>query len=200
MKSFSNLTIVAIGFIALLTFVPGFSLAFSWQGECPDVMDREHLNVLTINLLFSEIEDREIRLETIADFIEDQQGEEEPVDIILLQEVVGGPLSGTINSALDLKNLLAERGMEYNLRYRLANGIPGIFTVGNAILSRCRILFTLSRTLPIVTEEPLKGFEIPLRRKVMMSRTKIPGFGKINVYNTHLLNREKSLSELIMSS
>ena len=57
---------------------------------------------------------------------------------------------------------------------------------GNAILSRHRILFTVAKTLPFVTEEPFEGFEIPLRRKVMMSRIKIPGLGNINVYNTHL--------------
>ncbi len=95
-------------------------------------------------------------------------------------------MSGTVNSALDLKNLLAEKGLEYNLSYRLANGIPGILTVGNAILSRYKILWTISKTLPFVTEEPFEDFEIPLRRKVMMSRIKIPHFGKINVYNTHL--------------
>lgn len=172
--------------LPLLILVLNSSIALSWQAQCPDVMKRGHLNVLTINLLFSEIKNRETRLTIITDFIEQQELEEETIDIILLQEVVGGPLSGTVNSALDLNNLLGERGLEYNLRYRLANGIPGILTVGNSILSRCKILFTLSRTLPFVTEGPFEGFEIPLRRKVMMSRVKIPGFGKINVYNTHL--------------
>lgn len=175
-----------ISFVVLLILIPKFSSAWSSQVECPDVSERDHLNVLTINLLFSEIEDREIRLARIVDFIKNQEKNADPVDIILLQEVVGGPLSGTMNSALDLKNLLAIEGMEYNLRYRLANGIPGILTVGNTILSRCKIIFTISKTLPFVTEEPFNGFEIPLRRKVMMSRIKIPGFGKINVYNTHL--------------
>lgn len=179
-------SVIKLAVLTLLILVSSFSMAFSWQAQCPDVMERGYLNVLTINLLFSEIKNREARLTIITDFIEQQEREEEPIDIILLQEVVGGPLSGTVNSALDLKNLLAERGLDYNLRYRVANGIPGILTVGNAILSRCKILFTLSRTLPFVTEEPFEGFEIPLRRKVMMSRVKIPGFGKINVYNTHL--------------
>jgi len=179
-------SIIKLATLALLLLAPDFSMAWSWQAQCPDVTERGHLNVLTINLLFSEIKDRETRLKRIADSIEQQELDEEPVDIILLQEVVGGPLSHTVNSALDLKNLLAERGLQYNLRYRLANGLPGILTVGNAILSRCRILFTLAKTLPFVTEEPFEGFEIPLRRKVMMSRVIIPGFGKINVYNTHL--------------
>jgi maltose 6'-phosphate phosphatase len=179
-------SIIRLSTLALLILMANFSLALSWQAQCPDVMERGHLNVLTINLLFSEVENREDRLTIIADFMEEQEREGEPIDFVLLQEVVEGPLSGTGNSALDLKNLLAERGLGYNLRYRLANGIPGILTVGNAILSRCKIIFTISKTLPFVTEEPFEGFEIPLRRKVMMSRVKIPGFGKINVYNTHL--------------
>lgn len=87
---------------------------------------------------------------------------------------------------MDLKRLLAKKGMEYNLSYRLANGLPGILTVGNAISSCCKIIFTISKTLPFVSEEPFEGFEIPLKREVMVSRIKIPNFGKINIYNTHL--------------
>ena len=186
MKSFINLSKLVITFTVLLILLPNFSLAFSQQVRCADVADRGHLNVLTINLLFSEVKDREDRLETIANFIDEQRAEGEPVDIVFSQEVVGGPLSGTINSSLDLKALLAERGMRYNLHYRLANGLPGFLTVGNAILSRCKILFTVSKTLPFVSEEPFEDFEIPLRRKVMMSRIKVPNFGEINAYNTHL--------------
>ena len=144
--------------------------------------DRE-LNVMTINLLFSEVEDRDMRLNTIADFIKTCG---ETVDLILLQEVVGGALSKTINSALDLKNKLTAENLDYNLSYRMANGLPGLLTVGNAILSVHEIRYTLATTLPFESEEIFRGVEIPLRRKVMMSRIDVPGFGKINVYNTHL--------------
>ena len=151
-----------ISFVVLLILIPKFSSAWSSQAKCPDVSERGYLNVLTINVLFSEIQDRDLRLNRIATYIKNCG---KPIDIILLQEVVGGPLSGTVNSSLDLKNKLAEgdNGIQYNLRYRLANGIPGLFTVGNAILSRCKIIFTISKTLPFVTEEPFNGFEIPLR-------------------------------------
>ena len=162
-------------------------MAWSWQAQCTDVATRGHLNVLTINLLFSEIENRQARLEIIADWIETQTFDaEEPIDVILLQEVVGGELSETTNSSLDLKQLLAERNMEYNLRYRLANGLPFVLSVGNAILSRCKITLTIDKILPFASEEIFDGFEIPLKRKVVMSRIKVPNFGKINVYNTHL--------------
>lgn len=178
--------LIKLATLALLFGTADFSAALSWQAQCPDTMERGHVNVLTINVLFSEVKNRKDRLILIADFIKQQEQEKEPIDVVLLQEVVGGPLAGTVNSALDLKNLLAESGLEYNLRYRLANGVPKILTVGNAILSRCKILFTISKTLPFATEEPFDGFQIPLRRNVMMSRVIIPGFGKINVYNTHL--------------
>ncbi len=159
-----------------------------WPGEtaCADAMDRGFLNVLTINLLFSEISNREDRLAKLADFIAEHEDGGDPVDIVLLQEVVGGPLSGTINSSLDLQRLLAEQGITYNLRYRMVNGMPGVLVVGNAILSRCQIIFTIAKTLPFVSEEPWRDVTVSLRRKIMMSRIKIPGFGKINVYNTHL--------------
>ena len=145
--------------------------------------DNGGLNVMTVNLLFSEMRDRDARLEIIADFVNTSS---EPIDLILLQEVVGGTLSGTANSAVDLKSKLAAGGKNYNLSYRMANGLPGLLTVGNAILSLHDILFTVSATLPFESEEIFQGVEIPLKRKAMMSRINVPGYGKINVYNTHL--------------
>jgi maltose 6'-phosphate phosphatase len=68
----------------------------------------------------------------------------------------------------------------------MANGIPGLLTVGNAILSLHEILYTVATTLPFESEEIFQGIEIPLKRKAMMSRINVSGFGKINVYNTHL--------------
>jgi maltose 6'-phosphate phosphatase len=88
------LTLVVIGSLAL----PSPSRAEGSDSE---------LNVMTINLLFSEVEDREERLDRIANFVNSYP---EPIDLILLQEVVGGALSKTANSALDLKNKLAEKG------------------------------------------------------------------------------------------
>jgi len=145
--------------------------------------DNRELNVMTVNLLFSEIRNRDARLDIIADFVINSG---ESIDLILLQEVVGGTLSRTANSALDLKHKLAARGLNYHLSYRMANGLPRLLTVGNAILSLHDILFTVSATLPFESEEIFQGVEIPLKRKAMMSRIDVPGYGKINVYNTHL--------------
>jgi len=137
-------------------------------------------------MLFSEIKDRYKRLNAIADFVEDEKQTGEPIDIILLQEVVGGPLSGTINSSLDLKRILAKRGILYNLYYVQANGIPGVFTVGNTILSRCKISFKKAKVLPFVLEKPFERLWVLFKRKVIMCRIDIPSFGEIDVYDVHL--------------
>lgn len=189
MKVITKLKIYCIGLAVLLIFFPRLSLAWLCQYSqysCSDVLERGYLNVLSVNLLYSEFRNRETRLQNIVNFMVQQTEQGEPVDIILLQEVVGGTLSGTQNSSHDLKELLSERGLKYNLQYVLVNRIPGVITVGNAILSRCKVIFTLATTLPSAWEEPSEGFDIPLIRKAMMSRIRIPGFGKIDVYNTHL--------------
>jgi len=65
MKHFIKTNFV-VSLTALLVLLANFSLAWSWQAQCTDVAARGYLNVLTINLLFSEVEDREIRLENIT--------------------------------------------------------------------------------------------------------------------------------------
>ncbi|OGL43473.1 MAG: hypothetical protein A2161_15830 [Candidatus Schekmanbacteria bacterium RBG_13_48_7] len=156
------------------------------QSQCDDVANRGHINVLTINLLFSELQERNTRLQRIADFAEQQYRSGEPVDLILLQEVIGGPLAGTINASTDLKNMLARKRLGYNLRYRIANGVPGLATVGNAILSRCEVLFSLAQDLPFVSEEVFQDVSITLKRKVIMIYIKVPHYGRLSVYDTHL--------------
>jgi maltose 6'-phosphate phosphatase len=166
--------LAAISVAALLLALPARPVAAGTASCAEDGTIR----IMTLNLLFSEVDTREDRLDGIADYINDQG-----VDIVLLQEVVGGVLSRTANSALDLKTRLED---DYDLSYRMANGIPGLLTVGNAILSRCPILYTVAKTLPFVSEEIFEGIEIPLKRRTMMSRVWVPRFGKINVYNNHL--------------
>ncbi len=149
--------------------------------QCGDVASREHLNVLTVNLLFSEIETRDQRLDAIAEFAVGT-----PVDVLLLQEVVGGELVGTGNSALDLQGKLRARGGEYDLHTALEVGLPGLLAVANAVLSRCEIDVKMVKRLPWASELEFRGRDIKLPRNVMMTRLNIPDFGKLNVYNTHL--------------
>jgi hypothetical protein len=81
---------------------------------CDDVAARGALNVLTINLLFSEVEMRDDRLREIAGFAAGNE-----VDVILLQEVVSGALVETGNSARDLEAILSsEQGLDYELQPR----------------------------------------------------------------------------------
>ena len=75
--------------------------------------------------------------------------------------------------------------------------------VANAILSRFEIQFSDNHRLPLVTEEEFRGFTFKLARNVMLTRLLIPGFGEIDVFNTHLCarcsleDREKQLDELL---
>jgi maltose 6'-phosphate phosphatase len=172
--------------IMLLLFLPGGSMGGEVQSVCSDIQQRGFFSVLTVNLLYAENKDRVKRFQTLADFIQQKTAQGEPVDVILLQEVVGGFLSGTQNSSRDLKDLLAGNGLIYNLRYCPVNDQIGILSEGIAMLSRCRFVFTAAKTLVTVWETPSEGFEIPLRRRAMMGRIHIPGVGRINVFNTHL--------------
>ena len=189
--------------ILIVLCLPAPSLGFFQQTQCSDVAERGYLNVLTLNLLYSDFKNRENRFQIIVDFIEQRAQQEDPIDIILLQEVVGGFLSGTENSSHDLKQLLVDKDINYNLIYVPVNNQLGILTEGIAILSRCKILFTLAKTFKPAWENPSEGLDIPLRRKVIMGRLHIPGVGNLNVFNTHLCafcdpeNRSIMIAELL---
>jgi maltose 6'-phosphate phosphatase len=174
-----------VGFSVTALFGCGGGLPGNGDGgeplvQCGDVASRDHLNVLTINLLFSEIETRDQRLDTIAEF-----AAEKPVDVILLQEVVGGVLVDTANSALDLQEKLRARGGEYDLHTAVEVGLPKLLAVANAVLSRCAIDVKMVKRLPRASELEFRGHDIKLPRNVMMTRLKIPDVGNLNVYNTH---------------
>lgn len=149
--------------------------------QCDDVASRGYLNVLSVNLLFKEIETREQRLKAVAEF-----AEKTPVDVILLQEVVGGALVHTENSAEDLQKELHSRKRDYDLYTAFEIGLPGVIGVANAILSRCEIDFRTTKRLPHATELNFRGHDIKLPRNVMMTRINIPHSSKLNIYNTHL--------------
>jgi len=149
--------------------------------QCNDVVSRGHLNVLSINVLFKEIDTRDQRLEAIAEFVE-----KTPVDIILLQEVAGGALVQTDNSAQDLQKKLHVRKRDYDVYTAFEIGLPGVLGVANAILSRCEIDYRVTKRLPHATELNFRGHDIKLPRNVMMTRINIPNYKLLNIYNTHL--------------
>lgn len=152
------------------------------DARCEYVMAKGHINVLTINLLFSEIDDRNDRLRAIARF-----AAKNDVDIILLQEVVNGVLAKTENSARDLRDFLrVKHNLSYNIQSAFEIGLPGLLSVANAVLSRCEIPYSLVQRLPKTPELEFMGQVFEVSRNILLSRLTIPEFGKINVYNTHL--------------
>ena len=71
MTKWYRLAIVMIALGQVWFFLPQ-GYASPWQkgnARCYEVALRGHLNVLTINILFSEVENRDKRLEVIGDFI-----------------------------------------------------------------------------------------------------------------------------------
>ena len=200
MKFKFSLPKTVLGLLAAALLLPAASAAGPAEAadpKCRDVADRGHLNVLTLNLLFSEIENRDARFGLIADFVEAEAALGEPVDLLLLQEVVGGALVGTGNSAEDLRDILRARGLNYDLRTAFETGLPGVLATANAILSRCEITAHLAAFLPLTSETiELGDLEIPVSRNIMMVRIKIPDFRRVNIYNTHFCAGDCTVDEL----
>lgn len=180
----------SIYFVAILGIAILFGCAGQFPGkgngsepvvQCSDVGNRKYLNILSINLLFSEVETREQRLDAIAEF-----AAKTPVDVILLQEAAGGTLVHTANSAQDLQEKLRARMRDYDLHTAFEVGLPGLLVVANAVLSRCEVDFRATRRLPHTAELDFQGHKIAIPRNAMMVRINIPNSGKLNIYNTHL--------------
>jgi maltose 6'-phosphate phosphatase len=64
-----------------------------------------------------------------------------------------------------------------------------LLSTANAILSRFEIESSDDHRLPWVTEEEFLGIDVKLPRNVMLTRLLIPGFGEVDVFNTHLCSR-----------
>ena len=156
------------------------------QPVCDDVMQRGHLNVLTVNILYAEVLHRLDRLQATADFIVAQEQASEPVDVILLQEVVSGVLAGTVSLSINLTCMLWQQGLHYNLRFRPVTGLPGLFMVGNAMLSRCAVKNFASHLLPYAPERPVADIGLPVLHEVQRIIIDVPDYGAASVYNTHL--------------
>lgn len=149
---------------------------------CAELESRGVLNVLSLNLLYSEIGTRDERLATIASFVATNQ-----VDVLLLQEVVAGRLAGTPNSAQDLQRILREEeGLEYDLRTAYEAGLPRILAVANATLARCEIAADAIEALPVAEAVEVGPRTIGITRNVLWTRFELPGAVPVSVYNTHL--------------
>ena len=152
------------------------------RAACRDVAERGSLRVLTLNLHFSAVRDRDRRLRAIGDFIA-----AEAIDVVLLQEVAAGLLVRSRSTALELQDLLRDRhGLVLDERSAVEDGVPGLLTVANAVLSRCLVLDERAVALPEIAELGILGFRFRLGRNVLMTRLLVPEIGEIDVYNTHL--------------
>lgn len=165
--------------------------------RCESVSERGYINILNLNVLYKEVENRQERFEHIADFVAAND-----VDLILLQEIVGGAFAGTENSARDLRKILRDKhGLSYNLATAWEIGEPETWSSANAILSRCEIKYAELQRLPFVVNDSLFKAEkagkklaalekyVSITQNVQMVNLEIPNRGKINVYNTHLCAR-----------
>ena len=182
MRAHRNMFKYSILLVLLLFLSPSNVSGWWWNDDyqCDDVYEDGTIKVMTINLLFSEIVERDRRLSDIAEFAANNG-----IHVILLQEVVGGLLVGTQNSAKDLQDFLESLGLNYNLKTAFETGLPGLLAVANAVLSRCEIKFSLVKRLSRATEIEFDGRIIKLPRNVQMVRLKVPGRGRISIYNTH---------------
>lgn len=139
------------------------------------------LHVMTLNLQFTRVWGEGRELEILADYV--AEGE---VDVLLLQEVSGGLLTGSSSTAEDLRRLLRERfGLAFELVYAPASGVRGLFTVGNAVLSRCPIVTRRIEALPEVPELRVVGGKWRLHRNVLGVEIATHR-GPVAIYTTHL--------------
>jgi maltose 6'-phosphate phosphatase len=125
-----------VGLIALMCLLSSAQVTWGREAVCDDVAERGHLNILTINLLWDEVELREQRLADIAAAVAERD-----VDVILLQEVAGGLVVRTRSAARDLQRVLrTDHDLRFKRRTGIGYGVPGLLSVTNATLSRCAVV------------------------------------------------------------
>jgi maltose 6'-phosphate phosphatase len=110
------------------------------------------------------------------------------VDVILLQEVVGGGSAGRRDSAASLRAILARtHNLDYNLSSILENSRhDDKVAVENAVLSPCEMPSLLAKRLPRAPQVTFQGQTLRLGRNILTVRLHVPGFGPIRIYNAHL--------------
>ncbi len=167
--------------LAMLLLLPPLLAAEPARARSGCAEAGESLHVMTLNLQFTRVwgQGRELRI--LAEYMAERK-----VDVLLLQEVSGGLLTGSASTAEELRRLLRERfDLAYELVYAPASGVRGLFTVGNAVLSRCPVVTRGIEALPEVAELRLAGGKWRLRRNVLGVEIATHR-GPVAVYTTHL--------------
>jgi maltose 6'-phosphate phosphatase len=175
---------LAAGLFIIATLLQGCSSAPRREadGQCSDIARSGHLNVLTLSLLYSETRTLDQRLANLAEFVANND-----VDVIVLQEVVGGGSAGKGDSAASLRTILARtHNLDYNLSSVLEAGKYDELAVENAVLSPCEMPSLLAKRLPRAPQVTFQGQTIRLGHNILTVRLNVPGFGPIRIYNAHL--------------
>ena len=136
--------------------------------------------LLSLNLAFWAIEGREARLDRLARYVIDRQ-----IDVIALQEVAGGLLLLSDDTAADLQRALRRRQSSYQRRTAFAHEIGRLVRVGNAMLSRCPITNHAVTALPEIAELERLGMRFRIGRNILHAGLMIGG-REVRVATTHL--------------
>ena len=86
-------------FLPVLAAVALVQVNYAAEAARCDDIDRGYLSILSINILYSEIDDRNKRLRNIARFVANQK-----IDVVLLQEVSKGRLVDSSNTSRTLRS------------------------------------------------------------------------------------------------
>jgi maltose 6'-phosphate phosphatase len=182
---------LSMGLLALALVAPGCATprVQPLPADCPDIAETGRLNILTLNGLYDA--PAAIRAKGWTDIA--QFAVANNVHVLLLQEAVLTDvdrlqeLLGTSDSARDFQRILNERSAEpYGLRVAWESGVPFVLSTANAMLSRCNITRHFAAFLPIESEEVFEGVTLKITRNVQVAQLNIPGYGNLNIYNTHL--------------
>ena len=122
----------------------------------------KQLKLLSLNLAFWAVSGRDQRLERLAERIASEE-----VDLVLLQEVAGGLLMFSDDTAQNLQYALRRHGVFMQRRTDFAHKAGRLVQVGNAILSRCPIEKTYRKRLPPILELKVLGLSFEVGRSVL---------------------------------
>jgi endonuclease/exonuclease/phosphatase family metal-dependent hydrolase len=136
-------------------------------------------SLLTLNIFHGILLDRSRmdRLACIISYIKDQRDE---LPIVMLQEVFRGFLIGNA-----LSTLKKELGGFYNIAYARAGGLPHLYEVGQATLSRFPVL--RQRKYPVPSGRC---------RCILFTEIAAPGF-RLHAYNSHIGGTAQEMGEVL---
>ena len=135
------------------------------------------MRVLTVNLAFWAIAGRDARLDHLAETVRDRR-----IDIVALQEVAGGLLAFSADTAADLQRRLPG----YARRTGFGTQIGRLMRVGNAVLSRCAIGPASVTDIGRLPEIRRLGLTIEVGRQALAVEIVDPALPPLRLVTSHL--------------